>query len=84
MRIIYYIYTELCTFFNKDLFMWISKSRLVSKKKQNGKNRAKALQNVSFCSAGLRWKGVLPRDPLVYRVTRIFLAIIPAKAEQAE
>lgn len=43
MRIIYYIYTELCTFFNKDLFMWISKSRLVSKKKQNGKNRAKAL-----------------------------------------
>lgn len=64
--------------------MWISKSRLVSKKKQNGKNRAKALQNVSFCSAGLRWKGVLPRDPLVYRVTRIFLAIIPAKAEQAE
>ena len=77
MRIIYYIYTELCTFFNKDLFMWISKSRLVSKKKQNGKN-------VSFCSAGLQWKGVLPRDPLVYRVTGIFLAIIPAKAEQAE
>lgn len=37
MRIIYHIYTELCTFFNKDLFMWISKSRLVSKKKQNGK-----------------------------------------------
>ena len=37
MRIIYYIYTELCTFFNKDLFMWISKSRLISKKKQNGK-----------------------------------------------
>lgn len=57
MRIIYYIYTELCTFFNKDLFMWISKSRLISKKKQNGKIGPKHYKMHLSALQGYRGKG---------------------------
>lgn len=57
MRIIYYIYTELCTFFNKDLFMWNSKSRLVSKKKQNGKIGPKHYKMHLSALQGCRGKG---------------------------
>lgn len=51
-------------------------SRLVGKKKK-WKNRAKALQNIAFYSAGLWWRGIFPHDSLGYRVNGIFLALIP-------
>lgn len=79
--IIYYIYTELCTFFNKRIYVdiWVLISRFGLEKEIKWKNRDKGLQNASFYFLLRRatMDRVFPYDPLVWRVTGIFLVLIP-------